>query len=228
MAGFYLAIFLSCFLLCIEFEIVASQFQELGCKEVESRPGEVPRLDCSASEQMKAFSCWRIEHVPEPLHGLKPRPPLVQCVVWAEESLPKEGVLLSEGCGMLPIYINYVVLIDDQPRLISTREAFQKIFAPVENGDEAIAFAAALSGNYPRTKIEIPSGYLQMSDDLKPTFAIKEGDGFKVRLFGFQCEGCAEHPYYFIEYQVTNEGKVIQLIRKDIYRNPLDDGRCMD
>jgi hypothetical protein len=98
----------------------------------------------------------------------------------------------------------------------------------VDSIDEALAFAVALTGFQPKHDSEVPAGYVRMADEIKTTSVESVDGGFMVRLFGYHCEGCEGHPYFFVDLMVTTDGEVREIRREDVYRNPAEDFICQD
>jgi hypothetical protein len=52
--------------------------------------------------------------------------------------------------------------------------------------------------------------------------------GYLVHVFDYAFFGCGPHYYYAVDVKVTTESKVDEVSRAKIYRNPADDGVCVD
>jgi len=91
-----------------------------------------------------------------------------------------------------------------------------------------LAFASALSGYFPLYEVAVPSGFVKMADPIVASYSKSSGSNYVVRLFGYHCEGCGAHPYFFVNYEVTTNGDVRELSIENIYRDPKEDNRCQD
>jgi hypothetical protein len=54
------------------------------------------------------------------------------------------------------------------------------------------------------------------------------GDGYIVHVFDYQFFGCGPHYYYAVDLNVTPDGRVGEISRTPIFRDPRLDGLCQD
>jgi hypothetical protein len=172
-------------------------------------------LNCSGLGLDQRFGCMQISNASSALENLSPLLPVVECLVLSKEYNSQDGIV-REGC-MMPLFRRYIVKQGDEFKLISSKEEFLSIFAPVETKEEALAFAVALTGSLPRYDTSVPEGYFSAASFIEPTYAKETDGGYKVHLFDSELCGCGSHPYYAIEYLVTKAGNVTELSREKVY-----------
>ncbi len=173
------------------------------------------KLNCSSLGLEQRFGCYEVANTSVELEALDPRLPIVECHSLATESSGQEG-LVRTGC-MLAGYRNYIVKKDGDFRLIRSRDEFASLFAPVQSPQEAMAFAVALTNSFPLYDTAPPEGYFSVSSAIAPS-SVEEKDGsFVVHLFDRPICGCGSHPYYAVDYLVTEAGNVTELSRQKVY-----------
>lgn len=204
-----------------------SHFLEIGCKRVKTE--EIAYLDCTSQGIEEKYSCLEINEVPEYFSALTPKVPLVECQFTAEGIRNKESEYVKyNGCGMLSLYSKYLVYYNGETKELKNGGELKKFFAPIESPDEALALASAMTGYIPLFQVSVPPGFVKMTETIIPSYSKSNGKTFEVRLFGYHCEGCGTHPYFFMNYRITSDGDIIELSNEPIYRNPSEDNRCQD
>jgi hypothetical protein len=200
-----------------------TSFLENGCKKTANLG-----LDCTPLELKKKFDIRGVKEVPGALGGLKPALPIIEGRLdyYRPDGSVNKGIRMI-GCRA-PKVIQYVVYTKGEQRVIDSEESFISYFAPVDSEAEALGFAVALTGSYPLHKIEIPKKMVVSEPKTPATFVRKDGNDYIVHLFGFDTCGCGPHWNYSIEYRVTKEGRVHEKSRKNFYRDPDEDGLCVD
>lgn len=197
----------------------ASSFIEAGCVK------EDWRFNCSGAGLEEKFSCESIREA-DNLGGLTPNVPIVTCA-FEKKDQDEPGGISRLGC-LIPIYNKYIVLDKGEFKAINTSEEFKQFFAPVETRAEALSYAVALTGAYPRYNANIPAGYRTFVSDIKPTYVEETSAGYIVHLFDYQSCGCGPHPYYTIDYLVTKSGSVTEISSQKLYEDPQYDNLCVD
>jgi hypothetical protein len=174
-------------------------------------------LDCSNLGLDQRFGCIWISNASAALGNLSPTLSLVECHIRSEDYdfNSSEGIV-REGC-MMPMYRRFIAMQDEEFKLISTKEEFKSLFAPVETKEEALSFAVALTSSFPKYDVSAPEGYFPVASPIKPTYVEETDGGFKVHLFDYDVCGCGTHPYYAIDYSVTRAGNVTELSRQKVY-----------
>jgi hypothetical protein len=163
------------------------------------------------------FGCIWISNASAALGNLSPALSLVECLVRSEDyNFNSSEGIIREGC-MMQMYRRFIAMQDGEYRLISTKEEFQSLFAPVETKEEALSFAVALTSSFPKYDASVPEGYFPVASLIEPTYMEETDGGFKVHLFDYEVCGCGSHPYYAIDYSVTKDGNVTELSRQKVY-----------
>ncbi|MBN1234939.1 MAG: hypothetical protein JW999_02695 [Methanotrichaceae archaeon] len=218
-AGF-VALLFACMLISgsTSTSIDSNAFMDAGCF------AEDYGLNCSSLGLVERFGCMQIYNASSSLDNLSPRLPIVECLILSADYHSQEGIV-REGC-MMPVYRRYIALQGEDFRLISSKEEFLSLFAPVETKEEALAFAVALTSSLPRYDNTVPKDYFPVKPSIRPTYVEETTEGFKVHLFDSELCGCGSHPYYAIEYLVTREGNVTELSREKAYDSTIQ--ICVD
>jgi hypothetical protein len=189
--------------------IDSNAFIEAGCF------AEDYGLNCSSLGLVERFGCVLISNASSALENLSPRLPVVECLFLSVDYYSEEGIV-REGC-MMPMFRRYIALQDEEFELITSKEDFLSVFAPVETKEEALGFAVALTSSLPRYDTSVPEGYFPVKSSIRPTYVEESEGGFKVHLFDSEICGCGSHPYYAVEYLVTKKGNVTELSREKVY-----------
>lgn len=174
-------------------------------------------VSISQSEQP---GCFEIENVSRELNALTPTIPIVECLYMSQDdSAQEDGFgIVREGC-MMPIYRRFIVGQGAESRIISSAEQFRLTFAPVQNKEEALAFAVALTNSFAIYDTTVPEGYFATASQVTPTYAEDAKGGYAVHLFEIQSCGCGSHPYYAVDYLVTVGGNVTETHREEVFNS---------
>ena len=175
-------------------------------------------LNCSSLGFDPRFGCMQISNASSALDNLSPKLPVVECFILSGDYNSEAGIV-REGC-MMPVFRRYIALQGEEFELIRSKEEFLSVFSPVETKEEALAFAVALTSSLPRYDTSVPEGYFPVTSStssIRPTCVEETEEGFKVHLFDSEICGCGSHPYYAVEYLVTKEGNVTELLREKVY-----------
>jgi hypothetical protein len=177
-----------------------------------------------SNEFDQRFGCMQTSNASRALENLSPQLPLVECLFLSKDYNSEEGIV-REGC-MMPLFRRYIAKQGEELMLISSREEFLSIFAPVETKEEALAFAVALTSSLPRYDTSVPEGYFPVMSSIRPTYEKETEEGYLVHLFDSELCGCGSHPYYAIDYLVTKAGNVTELSREKVYDSTMQ--ICVD
>jgi hypothetical protein len=141
--------------------------------------------------------------------------------------------LYTEGC-MAPSLIRYVVYRDGQFQVIGSWLELQEVFAPIESPDEALSFAIALTGYSAYYGLEVEPGLTYFVDTLEDTHVVDTDDGsetpggYRVHLFYYELCGCGPHDTVSAKVFVTRSGQISSVERESVFKDPQDDGLCID
>lgn len=190
---------------------------------------------CVVSPQIKAFGCDQIASVPDNwAKGLKPATSMVVCNT-RHKAGEEVGGIRHGGC-MMPVSMTILTVgADKKIKHLKDKETFQKIFAPIEDADEAISYASVLEKAAPM--YEFPKDYYQFLKDaskkgkwldkkLKPTHAEKMEDGWHVWLFYEPMCGCHKMELFEEEYVIGPEGDIKKLKSRAVWRSEAE--ICVD
>lgn len=201
-------------------------FSEQGCVAVNSS------IDCSNNEDAVRF-CDDFFRPDDILGALTPSLPIVGCqfVLYTPsdgEMVERPDDFLFQGGGMRPMAVRYLVLDNDQIRLIATEAEFRDLFAPIETAEEALAYVVATTNLKPRYDITYEPQYEYDVNTIEDTHIEATSDGWHMNLFHFQVFGCGPHYHQGYEVNVTADGEVHREPPINLYRNPEDDQMCVD
>ena len=181
-------------------------------------------ISIDSNEFDQRFGCMQTSNASRALENLSPPLPLVECLFLSKDYNSEEGIV-REGC-MMPLFRRYIAKQGEELMLISSREEFLSIFAPVETKEEALAFAVALTSSLPRYDTSVPEGYFPVTSSIRPTYEKETEEGYLVHLFDSELCGCGSHPFYAIDYLVTKAGNVTELSREKVYDSTMQ--MCVD
>jgi hypothetical protein len=183
-------------------------------------------IDTLAQDSIKRiFKAVDIGSTSEFLGGLNPKYPIekvfLSCGEWCEKDWQSEGMFC--GCR------NYVIVKDDKPILIRSKEELKEIFTPVDSYQEALSYAIVMTGNFPVLDTDyFQEKFTYFISDLNTTNVRETQDGYYVTLFDYETFGCGEHPYYIVTCSVTKDGQVKETNRKKAFKDPDEDSLCRD
>jgi hypothetical protein len=213
-----------------ELKVDFSPFENAGCPA-----DEYGTRHCDPDSTLYTLGCDRIDEVPELMGGLTPAYPIAVCNympyyrpdVADPYNTPQSEYFFNIG-GPMPDLVRYVIFKDGSFQLIKNPDEFRAVFAPVDNTDEALSFALALTDVYAQYDLKFDIRYRYEAKTLEDTFVETTGDGYIVHAFDYQFFGCGPHYYYAVDLMVTPDGKVQEISRNEIYRDPKLDDLCQD
>ncbi len=139
-----------------------------------------------------------------------------------------EGDYFYNAGGVDPMYVRYIIWRDDQFQLIMTRDEFHALFAPMASADEALSYALAMTNLSAYYGLERKSNYEYFVDMLEDTHVEQVADGYLIRLYDYPVFGCGPHITSAVDVKITIQGEVEQTSKKPVYKNPAEDGLCVD
>jgi hypothetical protein len=128
----------------------------------------------------------------------------------------------------MPELVRYVIFKDGNFHLIKNPDEFRAMFAPVDSADEALSFTLALTDVYAQYDQKFNRKYRYTVETLEDTHVDKTSDGYIVHASDYQFFGCGPHYYYAVDVMVSPDGKVQEILRTKIYRDPALDDLCQD
>jgi hypothetical protein len=142
-------------------------------------------------------------------------------------NIPQSEYFFNIG-GPMPELVRYVIFKDGNFQLIKNPDKFRSVYAPVDSPDEALSFALALADVYAQYDLKFNLKYHYEVKTLEDTSVETAGDGYIVHAFDYQFFGCGPHYYYGVDLNVTPDGRVEEISRTPIFRDPRLDGLCQD
>lgn len=207
-------------------------------------------INCSSIKLEEKFQCNYILKPIDELNLLSPQKPIALCQT--ECSKNNEWCSNIEhlyGLGFLVPYVfRYIVIDDNNFKIIESVEDFKNIFAPIDTDEEAIAFVLALSRDnegpvsiYNNNDLEKfvydISKWKSLVPDFTGTHVEKDGEDYLVNLFKSSIGGrgiedpsapCGTRPtLYSVEYRVTTDGTITEGTRIPILVDMDDNDSCI-
>ena len=208
-----------------------SSFEDAGCPLDEYGYNRY----CEEGSVLYTLGCDRLAEVLAEFGGLNPAYPMAICTYvpyWRDDvvepwNTPSSEYFYNVG-GPMPMLVRYVIFVDGEFRLIKNADEFRAVFGPVESPDEALSFSLALADVFPLYDLKFNLKYRYEVRILEETYVETTGDGYLVHVFDYQFFGCGPHYYYVVDLNVTPDGRVGEISRTPIFRDPRLDGLCQD
>ena len=202
-----------------ELTVDNAYFKDLGCFQ---------SVDCLPEEfTNRPYPVQSIYQVSDLLGGLRPELPIAiagNVTFYDEEKVPS---VYSQNC-MASFAVRYLIVVDGQMRLVDSYEGMREIYAPIENEDEALSYAVALTGYSAYYDIKSNSDYKILAKPLEETYSRFDGEVFTVHLFNdFLC-GCGPHITESVDVTVTQDGEISLSEPLDAFRDVTLDDLCID
>ncbi|MFO7698451.1 MAG: hypothetical protein R6X16_15030 [Anaerolineae bacterium] len=200
-------------------------------------PTEYGRRDCLPGSALAELGCDVVSLPDDLLGGLDPAYPLLVCEIHPllHDDLPEimEGLeasadYLLRGGGMWPVFTRYVIQDGDSLRLLGNPAAMQAAYAPIVSPEEALSYALAVTGDRALYGLRRESGLAYAVDALEDTHVSETDDGYAVLLYHHQVFGCGPHWTSAVEVLVQPDCSWSQARTWDVFRDPDQDGLCVD
>lgn len=207
-------------------------FADVGCP-----PDENGLMLCGPESPLSVFDCDRIEEPDGLLGGLDPAYPIAYCLYDSyrhtgedyerTRRVESEGYLYQFG-GIAQTYVRFIVIVEEEFRLLKNQDDFADVFAPIDSADEALGYALA-HGSYSAYYGLAPErGLRYLTDMVEDTHVEETENGYLLHLFYYQFFGCGPHTTSAIDVRVTTAGMVEEVDVQAMYENPDQDGLCVD
>jgi len=185
---------------------------------------------CSDESAFKKMGCDSITTTSDFFSLLNPQISIVTCNYspFLKDPVDEqaEGVY-QQGC-LSPQLIRYVVAQDGNYQLIQNISGLQEIFAPIENEQEALAYAIAATGYQANYDFDATQDLRYLVDELPETKVDAVTDGFEVLLYDYQFCGCGPHTHFISKVKVFFDGSIQKSDPIPAYEDPEQDGLCVD
>jgi hypothetical protein len=205
-----------------ELSVDASPFEGAGCQE-----SSQAEFRCPPDSPLGRLGCEWVG-VSDLLGGLEPRWPIASCSVLSNQVLSEDEYVLPPH-GLAPIWVRYVVFADGEFRVLASIADLRRQFAPIESPEEALSFAVAVTELTPFHDFEPAERLAFEVDTLEETHVEPASSGFVIHdLRYYKQFGCGPHPTSLVTVSVSREGVVEELERQRVFRDPAEDGLCVD
>jgi hypothetical protein len=177
--------------------------------------GQDPLSEKMVEDIRNRFGCAQIFIEGEISQRLSGQPILLECI---------KGPQLSHK------QMSYIEVNAGSQSEYKTRAEFGRRFAPLKTQDEYFALAIAFTRAKPMAALAVPDGYKALVRTMKPSEAVKSGDGYRVNIFeSSPQQGQCEVPgVYEIVVQVWTDGLSREIRRTKIYENKEKKILCKD
>lgn len=212
-----------------DFTLDFSPFEDVGCP-----PDGSGRRSCEEDSPLFALGCDRIQMPSDLLGALEPALPVAVCLLEPlnhpdqPELMEAEGEYIYRTGGLMPVFVRYIIFQDGQFQLIKSEEQFRDVFAPVETEDEALSYALALRNLSAYYDLEFNPINEYFVDRLEDTHVESSPEGYSINLYHYQFFGCGPHFTRAIVLRVTEQGIVEEISSEEVYKDPSEDGLCVD
>jgi len=206
-------------------------FDNAGCPE-----DEYGFRYCTNDSPLKALGCDEIQEPSSLMGGLNPSYPIAVCRVRDKPNQTnaemqaeiEKGLYFYYIGGVFSSYIRYVIVQDGEFHLIKSEDEFRNIYAPIEMPEEALSYVLAVKKLSAYYSLAYEPDYKYEMGTLEDTYVAAVPNGYKLHLFYYELFGCGPHWTYQVEIQVTSEGIIQEVERKQLFRDPKEDGSCVD
>ncbi len=203
-----------------------SPFENIGClwktdTEAICNQGSIPQK----------MGCDTLTKPSEYLGLLSPESEFVICSYRADLTHQNDDQdlkgLWDSGCKT-PWKQRLLVYNDGDYLLVSDHEDLKYNFAPVTSQDQALGYAIAATGFFPRFDLDGLDGFRILADPLQITNVQSSSEGFELILYSQQLCGCGPHTTFMQKVKVTQSGDVTILESTPAFENPAEDSLCVD
>lgn len=201
-----------------------SPFEKAGC----SSNGSGKWYECSSKSPLFKLGCNSIIREPF-LGGITPSYPIVGCYrMLTEFTSDDECIEIEDRLAWVACY-QYVIFKEGNYQILRNMDEIRAAFAPVDSSEEALAFALLSNSDYSvqygQTRKDNFVYYVQKIED---TYVETDSKGYIVHLFETRTIGCGPFDTNAVEVKVSRDGQVEEVSRFPVYRDPSEDGLCVD
>lgn len=199
-------------------------FQNVGCTWQNDQ-----FAPCDAESVMNKLGCDAIYRPSPYLNLLDPAYEMVSCSQVQEpgETESAEEGIYEDGC-MLRQAMRLVTYDNGNYHLIRNKSDLQNSFAPIENKEEALAYAIAATGYTPLNQFDPPQEYRYLVEKIEETHVIEQDTGYLVNLYKKQFCGCGPHPMIAYTILVGRDGSIVEQQNTTVFEDPAEDDLCVD
>jgi hypothetical protein len=152
---------------------------------------EFDGVSCPANSPIASLPCSSVSLPGDLLGALSGDVTLVaRCQQIATEPDAQAESIYKSGCMLLQQNI-YLVEFQGYIVQIGSAEAFRTNFAPIEDADEALSYALALTGLIARYDVAPTDGLTYFTDHIEDTYVQQVEDSYLVHLWHQEICGCS-------------------------------------
>jgi len=179
-------------------------------------------------EIIDIFKIEDISRVPDYYGGLKPKLEMAEVskhCIECSDCLNRQNLNeINEACEFC---VNLIVKQDGQYVHVKSDNELKKLFAPIEDEEEAVSYVSIITGTYPMYDFEQFKNMKYLVNNFNRTYASRQKEGFETVTFDYDIFCCAPHNYNLTRCFVDFNGNVKLLERYAIGIN-LSDQSCND
>ena len=175
-----------------------------------------------------SFKVQTVRRVPDYLGGLNPK---IEMAEVSSRNLEDNDCLnrnnLNEINEMCEFCVDLVVKKNGKFILVKSDNDLKKLFAPIDNEEEAISYVSIITGTYPMYDFEQIKDMKYLVSHFNKTYASRQKAGFETVTFDYDIFCCPPHKYNLTRCLVDFDGNVKVLERYAIGID-LSDHNCND
>ncbi len=202
-----------------EMTVNNTYFSDLGCySSLDCLPQELKSLDPPITS---------IYQPPNLLGGLTPDLPLAVATSVQFGDIVEVPAVYTERC-MGQFAVRYLVYVEDEIRLVDSVEGMAELFAPIDNEDEALSYAMAVTGLSAFYDLDNQWTYKRLVNSLEETYSKYDGEKYTVHLFNTFLCGCGPHITTSVDVTVNLDGTISLGDPVEAFSDPATDDLCID
>lgn len=204
-----------------DLRVDAQPFKEANCTSTGS-----DQYECKEGSELFDLGCTYVGVDPL-LGGLQPDYPVATCSFYISPSGQDADCLFTSG-GMLRACRRLVIVKEGGFQVVESYQELLSIYAPITSPEEALSLVLAGRKVTAYFGQERKSNYAYSVGRIEDTHVDTVEAGYVVHVFDYSLFGCGPHETYAVEIQVSQDGNMEEINRYSIYRDPSEDGLCVD
>ena len=175
-----------------------------------------------------SFKVQTVGRVPDYYGGLNPKFEMAEVSKLKLESNEcLNGQNLNETNEMCEFCVDLVVKKNGKYILVKSDNNLKKLFAPIDNEEEAVSYVSIVTGTYPMCDFKQIKDMKYLVSHFDKTYASRQKEGFETVTFDYDIFCCPPHKYNLTRCLVDFVGNVKVLERYAIGID-LSDHKCND
>lgn len=175
-----------------------------------------------------SFKVETVSRVPDYYEGLSPKFEMAEVSTHQiEDNVCLNRQNLNEINEMCEFCVDLVIKKNGRYIIIKSDNDLKKLFAPIENEEEAISYVSIITGTYPMYDFEQKKDLKYLVSHFNKTNASRQKEGFETVTFDYDIFCCPPHKYNLTRCFVDFDGNVKVLERYAIGIE-LSDHSCND